>query len=329
MDDRCGAECATAVQRKSCTKRACSGFRPACQALKALSADAEPRVPHEMLATPVSLAFRNEATEPVQLFWVDGLGEEQRFGALAPSARLEQGTYIGARWRLRTSSQVHPQRRGALLLEVRAGILEIGHCACEAHASTLSPYVPIHEPSANTSTLLMVAALPVTARVTKWTGVTDEVLGTLSPAASHGRDPNASSHLLLSGLVDGEVLSVRKANGGALLMQHVVGDVVVTDCSGGAPKARNADAAAERRRLQRTRSLLERENDVLRQQLGRLREVDLNAFGALPEAMLLEYASQAHKVLTQLEQNPAARMLNEPGGPRKLRDARSSWRDEL
>uniref|UniRef100_A0A7S0L9X3 von Hippel-Lindau disease tumour suppressor beta domain-containing protein n=1 Tax=Coccolithus braarudii TaxID=221442 RepID=A0A7S0L9X3_9EUKA len=243
----------------------------------------------------VTVSFRSEASEAVMLLWVDDDGHEQPFGVLAPTARLDQGTYAGARWRLRAAGNGHPQRKGALVLEIFAGIIEVGNCACEGHAATLSPYVPVAEVSVNRSTLVVISALSVTARVLKWDGLREVAVGALSP----------TSHIVLTGMLDGDVVVARRSHDNALVMQHTVGDYVVTDCSGGAPIARGADDASKRRKLQRTRSQLERDNNALRAQLGQLREVDLSAIDALPADVLIEYAAQAHQMLTQLDAGDA------------------------
>jgi VHL beta domain len=55
---------------------------------------------------PVSVAFTNSTSQPVEIFWVDFSGKEKGYGALAPGATVMQPTYVSQVWRFRQEAQV-------------------------------------------------------------------------------------------------------------------------------------------------------------------------------------------------------------------------------
>jgi hypothetical protein len=49
----------------------------------------------------VTLVFKNNAKSPVDVYWMDFEGKEQKYLSIAPGKSAEQGTYSTHAWRLR------------------------------------------------------------------------------------------------------------------------------------------------------------------------------------------------------------------------------------
>ena len=180
----------------------------------------------------------------------------------------------------------------------------------------------------------------LTIQVLMWDGSREVELGALHPPRSQGSGP--ASHLVLEAVWPGTLLLVRRKRDAALVMQHLVGDILVRDCgsgvgagTGSAGSASGAgsagggaggagggaggmggaggasgDAKGERLRLQKQRATAQREANELRAQLSLLKGIDVqsllqSAQASTPE-MLDEYVRNATAALVAL-QPPKAR----------------------
>lgn len=320
MLGRCAHACDVISQRVACSARACDGLSLQCRHVDEPFAYALP----EWVTAPI--AFRNDADVPVQLFWVDGAGDEVPYSVLTPHARLVQETALGFQWRARVLADRHaPRPSGELLLDTYAGVLVAAPCACEPHARDPALYPPpsaddadpagaarrarlreeraggsVANATANATAVLVVNADAAELVVVLWDGAQEVEVAALQPRRS--LLPNASYQRVVSGLWPGQWLGVRRRATGELLMQHLVGDVVIAPCapvtSGTAAPA--AVAEAEGRAQETRRSALIAQNAQLRDALGSLREVDSSAVGALPAEVLQQYVADATAALSAL-----------------------------
>jgi hypothetical protein len=169
-----------------------------------------------------------------------------------------------------------------------------------------------------------------------WDGSREVELGALHPPRGPASGP--ASHLMLEAVWPGTLLLVRRKRDAALVLQHLVGDILVRDCGsgagGGTGSAHGAGGAGgagggagsvggaggaggagggvkgERLRLQKQRATAQREADELRAQLSLIKGIDVqsllqSAQASTPE-MLDEYVRNATAALVAL-QPPKAR----------------------
>ena len=172
-----------------------------------------------------------------------------------------------------------------------------------------------------------------------WDGSREVELGALHPPRSLANGP--ASHLVLDAVWPGTLLLVRRERDAALVLQHLVGDILVRDCGsgagGGTGSAHGAGGAGgvggaggaggaggvgggakgERLRLQKQRATAQREADELRAQLSLIKGIDVqsllqSAQASTPE-MLDEYVRNATAALVAL-QPPKARTDGDGAG---------------
>jgi hypothetical protein len=168
----------------------------------------------------------------------------------------------------------------------------------------------------NASALVFESHLPYRATVLMWDGSREVELGALHPPRSpaHG-----AAHLVLEAVWPGTLLLVRRRRDAALVLQHLVGDIVVRDCAGGAAggtgastgSAREAAGGAagvgvgvkgERLRLQKQRATAQREADELRAQLSLLKGIDV-------QGLLQSAQASTPEMLDELVRNATAALV--------------------
>ena len=359
----CAATCAKTRERPRCTAEVCRGVSPPT-CLPGGGGVAPPGDAQRLAANAWALlneksdvAIRNEATTPVEVLWVDdGTDAETAYAHLQPGARTVIGSYLGHHWRVRAvaaaaasqpesgasaarrspppPSPPGPLSPGPLLLDTYANLVDVRSCSCEAHARDAAHYAPPAQGAVDrfgvnqTSRVLRLNA-SVEVVVSLWNGTAETEVARLHPEGA--KAPNASAHRAVRAH-PGTLLVARRAADGALLLQHLVDDIVVRDspcaaataatttpaaasqrsaaresANGLAAAAAVATAAAgsvaskeARSRLQAESARLQRESDALRLQLSRLNEVDLSAVAQLPPELLKEYAKNATAALEAL-----------------------------
>ena len=266
---------------------------------------------------------------------------QARYLSLLPSARTVIGSYLGHHWRVRTAAPAaapaakaagagatgEAGRQGRLLLDLYPHVIPVHSCGCEPFARDPTHYTPPAEAASfglNASALVFESHLPYRATVLMWDGSREVELGALHPPRSPAR---GAAHLVLEAVWPGTLLLVRRRRDAALVLQHLVGDIVVRDCASGAAggtgastgSARQAAGGAagvgggvkgERLRLQKQRATAQREADELRAQLSLLKGIDVqgllqSAQASTPE-MLDELVRNATAALVAL-QPPKAR----------------------
>ena len=343
MAGECASDCARVARREVCSAEECAGAPAACA-----PATGPPPTGHKAIGTlPVQLAVRNDGGQPIQLFWLDrGLNSTERpFSVVMPRSRYTQPTFVGHLWRLRVlAARGEPPASGRLLRDVYAGLLRVGRCDCERHARRAADYAApadddgddAAEPPAAAVLLLEMRDVQSAAVATS-DGSVD--LGVLAPRGLAGGN---RTHLLLNGNASngtrpGSLLSARRdGDGGGLLMQHLVGDIVVDDrrClaeaadDAGESGAEDEEEAREKRALQRERAELRRQNERLRDHLGRLKAVDpaaVKASGDLGAAR--KWVADAAAALGNLVGRKAE--PKEKAAPRRARGGRRAPHDEL
>ena len=215
---------------------------------------------------------------------------------------------------------------GELLLDTYANLVDVHSCSCEAHARDPTHYVPpesgaIGRFGVNQTSRVLRLNASVEVVVKLWDGASETEVARLHPEGSSA--PNATAHHAVRAY-PGTLVVARRAADGALLLQHLVDDTVVRDspcapsatpaastrgaarhstaaaASAAAPAAGSAASKEARNRLQAESARLQRESDQLRQQLGRLNEIDLSAVAQLPPELLEEYAKNATAALEAL-----------------------------
>ena len=161
--------------------------------------------------------------------------------------------------------------------------------------------------------------------------------------------PNASAHHALASVWPGTLVVVRRLRDEALLLQHLVGDLVIRDCAAAAgdaaaaagepaaaaaaaaqlaAEAAAASAEAEKLQLQAKRARLRRETSQLRAQLGAIKEVDLAALAALPAELLEEYARNATAALEALGSLRSKATKEAPAEPGRQGGTKARGRDD-
>ena len=334
MLQSCAAECTRVSLRLSCSAAACQGLPsepivcvPEPPVVLAAASHTHPWHMLPSLGAPVQvpLALVNIGDHPVQLFWVDHLGSERGFGVIMPGARYVQETYLGHHWRVR---EHRVSGDGDLLLDTHARLLVARSCDCDGHLIEdlgSKRDVEFGFDDTNATALLVELRAAVVSTVWLWNGTTEALVGTLHPPNSFA--PNATHQLLISGVRAGNVVTVRRAVGGGVFMQHLVSDTaVVGPCTtdglngtqrthkvagraattltagrgtgnGGERRPSAATVASKREALQRRRDVFRSGAEAMREQLELLKQLDHKSLGALPEELLREYVDRAVEVL--------------------------------
>ncbi len=306
LSERCAPACARAERRRACGALECAGLPAVCSTLDAASQKRAASLSTSLPAnTPFNVSFFNLGPDLLQLHWFDGVSEHP-YSIVQPSSRSVQTTRMGYRWRVRTFARkgvdVSSSRTGANsppVLEVRAGILTVGGCRCEAHARTAADYAVAAGDSGPSEwvSLLVENSAPFAVLVSRWNGTAQEPIRELGPPGGETR-----AHAMLEGLRDGELLSVMRRRDGALLMQHVVGAIALStrECDAAPSIGKVHSEATRRARLQRKNSDLERQNAHLRARLGQMRELNAHSLSSIPRATLEHYAEEAGSLLHSL-----------------------------
>ena len=305
----------------------------------------------------VGLAVVNDGDLPARLYWVDDSNRETGFGVLMPGARLVQHSWLGHHWRVRelVGERDSPED-GALLLEVHAQLVVAQPCVCTGHLRSRGDYEAASQAlgfdGSNETTLLVESRDSAEVVVTHWSPHTDAshdasrsiglgvartagqiltgqdrhanggemVVGVLHPQGS--RVTNATHQVLVDGVRDGDVVTVRRRTTGQTLMQHVAGDLrasgtqqcrpsrrtLANDLGTASVEATSAlKAAAETHAaLDSKRSLLMERREVakadaqsLRAALEQLKQLNPTALasGSLPEELIAGYLSNATDAL--------------------------------
>ena len=359
----CEFVCAQMARRERCDQHACAGTPPpqsVCgrrapsNAAHTLERNGSwplaPALHQAVYQQQQHVAVVNDGATTARLYWVDDHGQETGYGVVMPSSRLELQTYIGHHWRVRDlDSQT-------LLHEAHVMVATARPCMCTHHLvpakellGDAASRAPFGFDASKPSALLVENRDAFATRVSllnRTTGVEHE-LGTLHPAGS--LVANASYQLLVDGVRAGDVLTVRRANRGETIMQHVCGDIIVSPCeanggsggdsgsdlgsslsqsdsgasSGGSterlsPAAQASKAAALTKRRDEVRA----EAETMRRALDHLQS--LGSAEGMDEASLRKHLAEATRALASDDARAAAKASLAPPPPPARRGRRAT-----